>query len=520
MRQRLGLAAALLHAPRLLVLDEPTNGLDPRGIAEVRELLVELNRGGTTVFLSSHLLAEIEALCTRVGVVDRGRLVAEDELHALVAPTGRYDVHTPDVEAAAGLLGRAVVAVDRDRLLVAAPDPVELNRCLVEHGVRVSGLGPERRTLEDVVLELTGAGNDRTTARTCRRDRRRAAEAFRRPRTWVGLLLLVALPSLVAFFLAVSENAPRPGTGPAFLSAVLSNGALFPAAALAIVLPLFLPVSVAVVAGDAIAGEAQAGTLRYLLVRPVGRTRLLLAKLVSLLAFTLAAVVAVAVSAYVVGVGLFGSAPVPSTSGPEFTTSGAALRITLTVLYVGWSMVGVGAVTFPVHVTDSALAAALGAIGLLVASSCWSGWRRRRGVQPVPADPLLAGLRRLLPRPRADPRDRARRGAAGGVRHGVPGRRLGQPDAPRTSRGSPLRQTGQPAGVERRGAERGPHQPGDRRVARQLAVGRRPGPGQTSCTASATAPRAAREVGRRHTSRPARSDRQVRPARPASRRRG
>ena len=180
MRQRLGLAAALLHAPRLLILDEPTNGLDPRGISEVRELLVELNRGGTTVFLSSHLLAEIEALCTRVGVVDRGRLVAEDELHSLVEPTGRYDVHTPDVKAAAGLLGRAVVAIDRDRLLVAARDPVELNRCLVEHGVRVSGLGPERRTLEDVVLELTGAGNDRTpppTARTCRRDRRRAAEA-------------------------------------------------------------------------------------------------------------------------------------------------------------------------------------------------------------------------------------------------------------------------------------------------------------------------------------------------------
>jgi len=161
MRQRLGLAAALLHAPRLLILDEPTNGLDPRGIAEVRELLVELNRSGTTVFLSSHLLAEIEALCTRVGVVDRGRLVAEDELGHLVAPTGRYDVSTPDVRAAAELLGSAAVAVGHARLLVAAPDPAELNRCLVEHGVRVSALAPERRTLEDVVLELTGAGNDR-----------------------------------------------------------------------------------------------------------------------------------------------------------------------------------------------------------------------------------------------------------------------------------------------------------------------------------------------------------------------
>ena len=104
MRQRLGLAAALLRTPRLLVLDEPTNGLDPRGIRDVRDLLVELNRAGTTVFLSSHLLAEVEALCTRVGVLDRGRLVVQDELAALQAPTGRVLVRTPDAATAAGLL--------------------------------------------------------------------------------------------------------------------------------------------------------------------------------------------------------------------------------------------------------------------------------------------------------------------------------------------------------------------------------------------------------------------------------
>ena len=80
MRQRLGLAAALLRTPRLLILDEPTNGLDPRGIREIRDLLIELNAAGTTVFLSSHLLAEVDALCTRVGVMDRGRLVVQDDL--------------------------------------------------------------------------------------------------------------------------------------------------------------------------------------------------------------------------------------------------------------------------------------------------------------------------------------------------------------------------------------------------------------------------------------------------------
>src|SRR5262249_57133866 len=95
MRQRLGLAAALLRHPRLLVLDEPTNGLDPRGMHEIRELLAELNAAGTTVFLSSHLLAEVESLCTRIGVVDRGRLVLQDDLAALRAPPGRPIVDSP-----------------------------------------------------------------------------------------------------------------------------------------------------------------------------------------------------------------------------------------------------------------------------------------------------------------------------------------------------------------------------------------------------------------------------------------
>ena len=99
----------------------------------------------------------------------------------------------------------------------------------------------------------------------------------RRPRSWVTILLLCLLPAVVAVFVAVTHVAPPPGQGPALLSAVLSNGSLYPAAALAIVLPIFLPVAVAVVAGDAIAGEASSGMLRYLLARPVGRTRLLVA---------------------------------------------------------------------------------------------------------------------------------------------------------------------------------------------------------------------------------------------------
>jgi ABC-2 type transport system permease protein len=114
-----------------------------------------------------------------------------------------------------------------------------------------------------------------------------------RPRTWVTIGLLAGLPTLVAVLLRVTGVGPRPGEGPAFLAQVLGNGALFPAAALALVLPV-LPVAVAVLAGDAVAGEASAGTLRYLLVRPVGRTRLLVAKLGVTVVFVFLAVLVVA----------------------------------------------------------------------------------------------------------------------------------------------------------------------------------------------------------------------------------
>ena len=126
-------------------------------------------------------------------------------------------------------------------------------------------------------------------------------QLVRSRRTWVTILLIDLLPTIVAVLLALTDIGPRPGSGPAFLSAVLTDGTLFPLAAMAIVLPLFLPIAVAIQAGDAIAGEAQQGTLRYLLVRPVGRTRLLLAKLVSVMAFVLLTLAIVAATAYVVG---------------------------------------------------------------------------------------------------------------------------------------------------------------------------------------------------------------------------
>jgi ABC-type multidrug transport system ATPase subunit len=155
MRQRLGLAFALLRTPDLLILDEPTNGLDPQGIREIRELLLELHKGGATIFLSSHLLAEVEQLCTRVGVLDRGRLIVQDSLESLQAPTGRTIVQSPDAAAAVALLDGRVDSRDGDQLIVREADPASLNALLVGQGIRVSQLGLERRSLEQTVLELT-----------------------------------------------------------------------------------------------------------------------------------------------------------------------------------------------------------------------------------------------------------------------------------------------------------------------------------------------------------------------------
>ncbi|MEP6815691.1 MAG: ATP-binding cassette domain-containing protein [Marmoricola sp.] len=155
MQQRLGLAMALLRRPRLLVLDEPTNGLDPQGIREMRELLLELNRAGTTIFLSSHLLTEVEQMCTRIGVLDRGRLVLQEQLDTLRAPSGRILVRTPDPQRAIAILDGRVESRDLESLVVRGTDAAELNALLVASGVRVEEIGPFRRPLEEIVLEAS-----------------------------------------------------------------------------------------------------------------------------------------------------------------------------------------------------------------------------------------------------------------------------------------------------------------------------------------------------------------------------
>jgi len=166
MKQRLGLAAALLQPRRLLVLDEPTNGLDPQGMREIRSLVRELASDGTTVFLSSHLLDEIEQVCTHAAVMAQGRLITQGSVSDLAAGArGRLVVTTPDTADAARVLkeqGVGDVVIDEDRVTSDPPDgePAAINAALVTAGVRVRGFGVERASLEDAFVALTGEGFD------------------------------------------------------------------------------------------------------------------------------------------------------------------------------------------------------------------------------------------------------------------------------------------------------------------------------------------------------------------------
>jgi ABC-2 type transport system ATP-binding protein len=187
MKQRVKLAQALVHAPDLVVLDEPTNGLDPQGMREIRTLVRELAEDGTTVFLSSHLLDEIEQVCTHAAVMAQGRLIAQGTVAELAAGSrGRLSVTTPDAADAVRVLkehGVTDIVVLNERVTgelpstgpaSASPSPsasasggsappldlADLNAALVRAGVRVRAFGAERASLEDAFVALTGEGFD------------------------------------------------------------------------------------------------------------------------------------------------------------------------------------------------------------------------------------------------------------------------------------------------------------------------------------------------------------------------
>jgi ABC-2 type transport system ATP-binding protein len=158
MRQRLGLAAAVLRRPALVLLDEPANGLDPAGIHDLRELLRHLADSGSTVFLSSHLLGEVEQVCDRVAIIDRGRLVSVGTVDDIIGVRQRIRVtvgRTETSQARSALARWTVSSSGAGALLVADASGRDVNQALAGVGIFAAALVPERLSLEDWFLATT-----------------------------------------------------------------------------------------------------------------------------------------------------------------------------------------------------------------------------------------------------------------------------------------------------------------------------------------------------------------------------
>ncbi|GAB6986645.1 ABC transporter ATP-binding protein [Nocardioides pyridinolyticus] len=154
MKQRLAIAATLLKDPDLLILDEPTNGLDPAGIREIRETIRGLGESGVTVLLSSHILAEVQQVCTSATIIGQGRLLASGRVDELVGASTAYRVGAPDPAAATRVLTDAGFTV-HDGLVVDTDRPATVTQALGAAGIWLTELTPVRRDLEAVFLELT-----------------------------------------------------------------------------------------------------------------------------------------------------------------------------------------------------------------------------------------------------------------------------------------------------------------------------------------------------------------------------
>ncbi|XZF14959.1 ABC transporter ATP-binding protein [Chitinophagaceae bacterium MMS25-I14] len=161
MKQRLAIAAALLGRPHVLVLDEPLNGLDPEGITEVRQLIRKLGEEGVTVILASHLLHEVELVCSHVAILKKGQLLADGRVSALLQNEVQLELRAPDMDALYRILqplsGISNITVGKDSLLVSTPglDAAYINEYAVQHGVYLSRIEEKRQSLEDRFMELT-----------------------------------------------------------------------------------------------------------------------------------------------------------------------------------------------------------------------------------------------------------------------------------------------------------------------------------------------------------------------------
>lgn len=158
MKQRLAIAATLIKKPDLLILDEPTNGLDPAGIREIRETIRNLGRQGVTVLLSSHILAEVQQVCDSATIIGHGRMLASGRVEELIGTSTSYRVTVAEPARAAQVLtsaGYAVEQRDGDLWVQAVEDAAQINKTLADAGLFLAALVPQHADLESVFLQLT-----------------------------------------------------------------------------------------------------------------------------------------------------------------------------------------------------------------------------------------------------------------------------------------------------------------------------------------------------------------------------
>ena len=209
------------------------------------------------------------------------------------------------------------------------------------------------------------------------------ALTFRRARTMALLGILAVLPVLIGTVVRIETGGSHGGEGPAFIAQVTQNGLFLVFTALAVALPVFLPMTVGVVAGDSIAGEASTGTLRYLLVAPAGRSRLLAAKFAAGLAFCLAATATVALAALATGAALFPLGEVTLISGDTIGLGAALLRAVLVAGVVAASLAGLVAIgLFVSTLTGSGIAAMASTVGLVITVQILDSFPQLHAIQP------------------------------------------------------------------------------------------------------------------------------------------
>ncbi|UUZ80964.1 ATP-binding cassette domain-containing protein [Paenibacillus sp. P26] len=296
MRQRLGVAQAILHRPAVLVLDEPTNGLDPEGIRELRDYLRRLAQvEGLAVIVSSHLLSEMELMCDRVAIIQNGRSLDVRSFKDAPAGTGMievcFEVDAP--EAALRLAGAGARLGEGSELIAELADRRDavaaLNAKLVAEGIQVYGIRTQTKTLEEQFLEVTRGIALSSLLRLVQNEQ---IKIYSRLRTWIMLAIMalsvIGMAILMKYvvetgmnhvlqFMAFASNL----TGLAFIFSVI-------------------------VAGDSVVAEYTWGTIKLLLIRPVSRGKILLAKYISVLLFLLVLLLVLIILSYLAGLLLFG----------------------------------------------------------------------------------------------------------------------------------------------------------------------------------------------------------------------